>query len=816
MMISFSELKNLRLGEHLCYIYRNKEEQLSIVIPFMLQGLKKNEKCLYIVDENTKEEIIEVFRRFIDIDEYIKSKQFVILTKEEAYLKDGYFNPDKMIELLKDAEKQAIEEGYAGLRATGEMTWVFTKLPGVEKIIEYEAKLNYFFPKSRCVAICQYNENRFDAGMLLDVILTHPKLIIYDSLCENPYYIPPDVFLARMKRELSKEIYERLRNEILYKRKIEDKLKEKLRESEEMFRTLTEQSLVGIYLIQDGVFKYVNPKLAEDFGYRVDEIIGKDVLFFIHPEDRELVDRNLRLRIEGKVDSIRYKPRVIRKDGQIRTFEVLGSRTMYKDRPAIFGTAIDITEQENYRKKLEEYRRFYENAQDLFFILDRKGRFKDINPKFAEMLRCEIDELVGHTSKRIVHPEDLKRLRAFFSRVLKGKKLRDEFRFNTRDGKVLWFEVVEWPVFENDEVVKVEGVARDITKRIEMERRIRESEEKFRKIFENSPNIVAIVNKDGMFVEANPAVIESVGLNPIGKSLFEVFPNEVAKRRMRLVKKVLQQNESLTTEDTRDGRYFLVNLVPIELPDGKHCLVIAREMTELIRLNKLLNAINNINKLIVHEKDERKLLEEACEELASLEDYSTVTICLVEDEKIIPVAISGERKEILEKQKECRVIREALKCKLMLAKSEKACFECEARQDEFKQVLSLPMTIDGEVKGVITLYLTTDRKIGDEEMELLKTMAEDLAFAIKAIELDELKRKAYQQIEQNIEQFAILVDHIRNPLAAIQWITELEVENKETAKKIIKQVERIEDVIKRLDEGWLESEKIREFLRKYS
>ncbi|RLI75576.1 hypothetical protein DRO97_02985, partial [Archaeoglobales archaeon] len=1280
------ELKNLRLGKHLCYTYRNKEEQLSIVIPFMIHGLKKNEKCLYIVDENTKEEIIEAFRKFIDIDEYIRSKQFVILTKEEAYLKDGYFDPDKMIELLKEAERQAIKEGYAGLRATGEMTWVFTRLPGVEKLIEYEAKLNYFFPKSRCVAICQYNENKFDAEMLLDVILTHPKLIIYDSLCENPYYIPPDVFLARMKKELSKEIYERLRNEISYKRKIEDKLKEKekkyrelfelipdmvlildldgnivevnataekitgysreellkmnvkqllsdydakkaderikqvikdgyavvelkrkrkdgtfyyaevharlidyngrkailsidrnitqrkeleeklklykeifdnsndgiamidlngyyieqnsahrellgysddelrgktpaihmgeeqfskiyeelskrglyrgeilcykkdgtpiyvelsafpvkdskgnivcyvgikrditekkklenqLKESEEMFRTLAEKSLVGIYLIQDGVFKYVNPKLAEDFGYEVDEIVGKDVLFFIHPEDRELVDRNLRLRIEGKVESIRYKPKVVRKDGQIRIFEVLGSRMMYKGKPAVFGTAIDITEQESYRKKLEEYKRFYENAQDLFFILDKKGRILDVNPKFAEMLGYEIDELLGHTSRRIVHPDDLERLKDFFNEVLKGVTKRDEFRFITKEGKTLWLEILEWPVFENNEVVKVEGVTRDITekkklekelkeseekyrlivensrdvivtvdtngirtyvspsvekvlgykpkemvgksvfeyvhpddmdfvkseffnavkerrsgkvqhrykrkdgrwiwmesvgspifsngdfiggviiardvtervklemklresearyketaellqrmidiapvaitgwdldfrinlwnkaaeklfgwradevmgkdllelqvperekdrvrevieevmrsgtskvninenftkdgqklivewynfavkdadgkivgvasigvdltKRIEMERKIRESEEKYRKIFENSPNIVAIVNKDGVFVEANPKLIKTLGISPVGKSHHDLFPSDVAKIRVKLIKEVIEQERSITLEDERNGKYFLTSLIPIELPEGKHCLVISQEVTKMIRLNRLLNAINNINKLIVHEKDKQKLLEKACEELFSLKDYSTVTICLVENEEIIPIAVSGEKKEvILEKQKECKIIKEAIKRKLMLAKSEKECFGCVVKRDEFKQVLVIPMIVDNEIKGVITLYLTTDKRIGDEEIDLLKTMAEDLAFAIKVIELDESKRKAYEQIEKNIEQFAILVDHIRNPLAAIMALAELEVENKETAEKIIKQVE---------------------------
>ncbi|RLI75326.1 hypothetical protein DRP05_14990 [Archaeoglobales archaeon] len=125
------------------------------------------------------------------------------------------------------------------------------------------------------------------------------------------------------------------------------------------------------------------------------------------------------------------------------------------------------------------------------------------------------------------------------------------------------------------------------------------------------------------------------------------------------------------------------------------------------------------------------------------------------------------------------------------------------------------MVVDGEVKGVITIYLESERKIDEKEMEMLKTMADDLAFAIKSLELDELKRKAYKQIEKNIEQLAVLVDHIRNPLSAIMALAELKAD-RETAGQIIKQVERINNIIKRLDEGWIESEKIREFLRKYS
>jgi len=110
------------------------------------------------------------------------------------------------------------------------------------------------------------------------------------------------------------------------------------------------------------------------------------------------------------------------------------------------------------------------------------------------------------------------------------------------------------------------------------------------------------------------------------------------------------------------------------MPDGDYCLIIAKDVTELGRLNRLLNIINSIDKLIVREKDKKRLLEKACEKLAMLEDYSTTTICVVEDEEVVPIAISGVRKNVLEKQRECKVIKEAVKCKSIVAKDEKNVF----------------------------------------------------------------------------------------------------------------------------------------------
>ena len=157
----------------------------------------------------------------------------------------------------------------------------------------------------------------------------------------------------KTKEQLINELAEmRRRIAELEKSETEHKqAEEALRESENKFRSLAEKSLVGIYLIQDGIFKYVNPKLAEIFGYRVEELIGKrgprDLT--LH-EDWPVVEKALRRRISGKVKSIHYDFRGITKNKEIIHVEVYGSRTIYQGRPAVIGTLSDITE----RRRMEE------------------------------------------------------------------------------------------------------------------------------------------------------------------------------------------------------------------------------------------------------------------------------------------------------------------------------------------------------------------------------------------------------------------------------------------------------------------------------
>lgn len=138
-------------------------------------------------------------------------------------------------------------------------------------------------------------------------------------------------------------------------------MEEALRESEDKFRILTEKAAVGVYLIQDMSFQYVNPKCAEIWGYSVEDLLEQKIENLIVPEDLLEVKENLLKRIFGEIDFLQSEFKAIRKNGEVFHMEAYGSRITYKGRPAIMGTLMDISE----RKYAEEERRRMEKMQGI-------------------------------------------------------------------------------------------------------------------------------------------------------------------------------------------------------------------------------------------------------------------------------------------------------------------------------------------------------------------------------------------------------------------------------------------------------------------
>jgi signal transduction histidine kinase len=192
------ELSKLKQGDHLCSLYENTAEQLAVAVPFMIDGLARGERCVYITDDRTIEEVVHALAAAgADVEQARQRGALRLMTAQDLYRRAGEFVPLAMIDFIRHAEAEALADGFSGLRLTGEMTWVLFPETGCSRLIEYEALLNELSANSKSVILCQYNRSRLDAPCIHDVFRTHPLAFLGNQICSNAYYEPPEMTLGQ-------------------------------------------------------------------------------------------------------------------------------------------------------------------------------------------------------------------------------------------------------------------------------------------------------------------------------------------------------------------------------------------------------------------------------------------------------------------------------------------------------------------------------------------------------------------------------------------------------------------------------------------
>lgn len=168
----------------------------------------------------------------------------------------------------------------------------------------------------------------------------------------------------------------------------------RLAEAEDKYRSMTENSVVGTYITQDGKFVYVNQKLAELFGYSQEELLGSNVMDFIYPEDHPVIVDNVMKRIQDPSSTSHYQYRIINKEKIILHVENFGSTMTFQGKPAAIGTIVDITARKKAEEKIE-YLAYHDSLTGLYnqhhFYNQLKMSISDKNTQKLAVLFFDLD-----------------------------------------------------------------------------------------------------------------------------------------------------------------------------------------------------------------------------------------------------------------------------------------------------------------------------------------------------------------------------------------------------------------------------------------
>lgn len=182
-------------GTHICYLYNDDEERRQVVPHFIRYGLQGFESVDYLADVTSPDQLLQVMSD-LDVPHFDGGTrdQFHIATALEAYCPDGQFEPERMLERLRQMYLQHHAAGYSGARLSGEMSWAVRGIPGSERLIEFESRINTLGVP--LTVMCQYDARKFDGSTIYDVINVHPIMIVRGHILRNPFYVPPDQFIA--------------------------------------------------------------------------------------------------------------------------------------------------------------------------------------------------------------------------------------------------------------------------------------------------------------------------------------------------------------------------------------------------------------------------------------------------------------------------------------------------------------------------------------------------------------------------------------------------------------------------------------------
>jgi PAS domain S-box-containing protein len=290
-----------------------------------------------------------------------------------------------------------------------------------------------------------------------------------------------------------------------------------LNESEEKYRLVVENSHDAIYIHRDNRLLFVNSRASDLTGYPKDELLKMNLWDLIHPDDRVRLQESATRRLDGEEIPSFFTARVLTKSGEVREGDFFVDRVVYLGQSAILGIFRDTGEQKRADREIRESEQRYRNVvEDQTEFISRflpDGTHVFVNEAYCRYFGLKREEIIGHRFRPKIPAEDQERVRQFFAALTSGNPVDSiEHRIILPDGSVRWQRWSDRAIFDpSGKVTEYQSVGRDITEEKATGAALQESEERFRKIFENSPIGMALSTPDFRFISVNPAMVAITG-----------------------------------------------------------------------------------------------------------------------------------------------------------------------------------------------------------------------------------------------------------------------------------------------------------------
>ena len=192
----------LKHSAHICAFFDSREQEYDCLVPYFAEGLARGEQVVTIRDSCRCGDHVDALRSAgaFAVDDSIASNRLRVVASEETYLQEGTFEAERMFTMLEKMLDEAPAEGFTRVRTCGEMSWALRGMPGTDELMRYESEVNRLLARHDCTLMCVYEVKEFSGRAVMDVLATHPMVLMGSLIYENPYYVPPEEFLSSVMR----------------------------------------------------------------------------------------------------------------------------------------------------------------------------------------------------------------------------------------------------------------------------------------------------------------------------------------------------------------------------------------------------------------------------------------------------------------------------------------------------------------------------------------------------------------------------------------------------------------------------------------
>jgi hypothetical protein len=190
------------LGEarHACAFFNSADEEYRVLLPFIKDGFECGHKAVHVVNPRRRQDHLErLTAAGIDTTAAQRSGQLELRTNVEAYLRDGRFDQDRMLQVFEKLSSGNDNGGYPLSRMVCQMDWAADDRSHIENLVEFESRVNDVWRHHEDAVICVYDLAKFGGDTVIDIMRTHPMVVIGGILQPNPFYVPPEEFLRELR-----------------------------------------------------------------------------------------------------------------------------------------------------------------------------------------------------------------------------------------------------------------------------------------------------------------------------------------------------------------------------------------------------------------------------------------------------------------------------------------------------------------------------------------------------------------------------------------------------------------------------------------